>query len=53
MGARRRPSVGNDFEPASRELRDATRHIVNPALGTVSFIRRPFPSMEVEAEVCT
>ena len=32
MGVRHRASVGNGFELASNELRDATHHIVNPPL---------------------
>ena len=31
-GLRRRASIWNGFEPASSELRDATRHVVNPPL---------------------
>ena len=32
MGVRCRTTVGKGFEPASSELQDATRHIVNQAL---------------------
>ena len=33
MWSKCRATVGNGFEPASSELRDATRYIVNQPLG--------------------